>query len=366
MARSWLALLAVPAAIALAGCGSAAAQTRHACKLTVRHTLRSVAVRTYDQAARGRNVASSVRRLARSRALGAAVARGDAAATRRALRPLLRNQIKRIVVTRGRHVLAHAGHGAALAPVHGLIRNAGRPVGRFTLSVAQDRATAEFIHELTGAQVVLGTGAPARLHEAASAATSFRATTFPRGALRIWLLTPPVNSARCGATRAATEAHTVGSVGERLARAEGSSRATQRVLRIVSHERRFKAAVAARDAAGVRARIVHFFRDRTLHVVRIRAVTASGALVNDVGGPYVLAPASATLRDGRHTIGRVTLSVQDDTGYIKLMHRMTGVDVTLRTASGRIVPGSETRGRQIFSFTTRAFPSGPLRVSLRR
>jgi hypothetical protein len=74
------------------------------------------------------------------------------------------------------------------------------------------------------------------------------------------------------------------------------------------------------------------------------------------------------------------LSIQDDTGYIKLLHRFTGADVTLSTAAG-VVPGSNVVGGppfgpglravryrrrpwRAFGLLGTAFPSGPLRVSL--
>ena len=117
-------------------------------------------------------------------------------------------------------------------------------------------------------------------------------------------------------------------------------------------------------------KFVRFFRTRWMHVVRIRATMADGRLVNDVGGPYVLAPASQTLyAAGHRRIGRVTLSVQDDTGFIKLMHRFTGAEVVLRTPRG-IVPGSAPNPPppgphwQRFTFTGRAFPTGPLTITL--
>ena len=111
---------------------------------------------------------------------------------------------------------------------------------------------------------------------------------------------------------------------------------------------------------------MHLFRDRTLHVVRIRAVTAAGRLVNDVGGPYALAPASTPLHLHGRLIGRATLSIQDDTGFIKLMHRFTGAVVELHAPTGR-VPGSDRPcpGRAYWrtTFTARAIPSGRLRIT---
>ena len=86
-------------------------------------------------------------RFARSRALGSAVARGDSAATRRALAPLLKAQVKRLEVMRGTRVLARKGHTAALAPFGGTIRDAsGAPVGRYRVSVAGARASRHHPH----------------------------------------------------------------------------------------------------------------------------------------------------------------------------------------------------------------------------
>jgi hypothetical protein len=370
--------------LVLAGCGAgaqadpdppasapatagAAGQT---CAQTVQNELRDVALRVYDQAASGGNAASSEQRLARSSALATAVAHGDAAATQEALRPLLRAQIQRIVVTRGSRVLADVGTGAALAPVHGVLRDAaGAPVGRYTLSVGDDAGIASLIHALTGAQVVMRVGghrvaATATLRGVRYAVSSFVATAFPTGSLRVSLLSPPASGTPCGATRAATVANTIGAVGQRLFRDEQSDAATARVLRVVAGDRGFIRAVATDDPAALRAAIVRFFQDPSLHVVRIRAVTSDGKLVNDVGGPHVLAPASAPVRSNGRVIGRVTLSIQDDTGYIKLMRRFAGAAVTLRTPAGP-VPGSYASPTyQAFSFAAQAFPSGPLRISL--
>jgi hypothetical protein len=104
-------------------------------------------------------------------------------------------------------------------------------------------------------------------------------------------------------------------------------------------------------------------------------------VVADVGGPYILAPVSGSLRYRGRTVGRYTLSVQDDLGYVKLVTRFLGVPLAMRAGAGSLpveglldpapprIPahGRVTyRGRryQAFSFGARAFPAGPLRISL--
>jgi hypothetical protein len=286
------------------------------------------------------------------------VARGDAAATRAALRPLKKNQMRRIVITRGVHVLVDDGRTRALAPVRGVVRDAaGRPVGRYVVAVNSEAGIAGVIRSVTGARVAVG----ARAH----APVSVAATAWPAGTLRIGLWPAAPAATTCGPTAADTRAAVLRQAGERLFADESGGAALRHVLRHVALDRGFRRAVARRDPVALRAAIVRFFRDRTLHVVRIRATTPSGALIGDVGGPYVLAPASRTLRDaGGRTIGRVTLSIQDDAGYVKLLHRFAGVGVALRTPAG-VVPGGRVavRGTPVH-YTVGAFPSGPLAVTL--
>ncbi len=191
-------------------------------------------------------------------------------------------------------------------------------------------------------------------------------------------LTRPVHGA-CAPTAGATVANTVGAVGERLVRAERTGREAKQALRLAARYPPFVRAVRRRDPVALRAAIIHFFHIKPLHIVRVRATTPNGRLIGDVGGPFVLAPVSRTIRSaGGRDLGRVTLSVQDDAGYIKLMRRFTGAGVVLRTGDG-VVPGSSAapaaipaRGRTAvggrsyatYAFTTRAFPSRHLRVAL--
>ena len=331
------------------------------CAATVDAEYASVARRVYEQAVDGPNARDSVRRLQRSPALAAAVARDDPTGTRAALHPLLRADITRIVVAHGRRVLAATGHAPALAPISGVLKDAaGRPVGRFRLSVFDDGGLASIVHGLTGATVALRAGD--RLVASAGASvrgrsfvSRLRGTAFPSGPLAISLVTRPPGRGLCRTSASATTANAIAAVGKRLYEGERSSAQTRHVLAVVAGDPRFVRAVATDDPAAVRAQIIRFFRDPSLHVVRIRAVTAAGALVNDVGGPDVLAPVSAPLRSGGSVVGTVTLSVQDDAGYVKLVRRFTGARAVLGTPSA----GADVRS----SFTATAFPATPLPIS---
>jgi hypothetical protein len=374
--------MAAVAGVALVGCGGVARMSARSsaiaaappnCPATVARTLTGVASRAYQESAAGRVISASQVKLERSAALSLAVSRQDPAAVRAALRPLMRASIKRIVVTSSSgRVLANVGHGAALAPVHGTIAGpGGTPVGSFALSDTTASGFAKLVHGLTGAGVVMRSGgrmiAADRPHGATARTTTLNATAFPSAPVAIELRTPAAPAGLCGPTDAATAANTLGEVGRRLYRTEQGGGAVDAVLKLVSHNPAFARAVAADDPAALRAQIVRFFQEPALHVVRIRAVTSSGRLVNDVGGPYVLAPASAPVRLHGRKVGTVTLSIQDDTGYIKLMSGFTGAQVVL-TQDGRVVPGSMTpqRGATAVKYVVGRFPSGPLHVALFR
>ncbi|HEX4564872.1 MAG TPA: hypothetical protein VH115_10480, partial [Solirubrobacteraceae bacterium] len=155
-------------------------------------------------------------------------------------------------------------------------------------------------------------------------------------------------------------------LGEAGARAQVEVRRVQRSGPLVR-------AVAARDAAATRSAIEALLNQ---HIVRMR-VSVGGQLLSDVGGPYVLAPVSASLLAGGRTIGRFTLSIQDDEGYLRLTRRLAGVYVlmymgpTLVKNSLGPSPGTppedgryEYRGHTYRTVTlhAEAFPSGPLRI----
>jgi hypothetical protein len=342
-----------------------------ACTTAARAELVTIARRIYVQASTGRNAAAARRRIERSHRLAVAVAAGDAAATRAALRPLLKHQITRIIITgTDGHTLARHGTTAAYGPVRGTLRLGAAPVGGYVLAVSRQRDFASLVHELTGATARFRTtaaGAPA-------ADVALPATIFPAGRATITMTLPHLPAVACGPTAADTRAATVGLVARRLLDAEQHGAGAHRAIRHAEKNPAFRAAVMAADPAAVRAAVVGFFKDKHFHIVRGRVWNARG-LVTDVGGPHVLSPATGTIG-----AVRFMLAIQDDTGYIKLLHRFTGADVTLSTAAG-VVPGSNVvpgpafasglhavryhgRAWRAFGLLGTAFPSRPLQVSL--
>ena len=152
-----------------------------------------------------------------------------------------------------------------------------------------------------------------------------------------------------------------------------------RAMRTISGDQALARAVAAGDLAGIHQQIGVLLYNHE-HVVRIRVLSATGAVLVDVGGRKVLSPRRGTLRLGGRAVGSFLFSVQDDNGYRLLVKRLVGADSVMRNARGhtvmsniaighRALPriGVVTVGRLRFLVTTivaRRFPAGRLRISL--
>jgi hypothetical protein len=338
--------------------------------------LGQVAARIYHVAATSEDVAQALHRVQSSQALAAAVAEGNASTTRAVLRSLLLNQIVAIEVLRGGRPFATAGSGPAIAPVKGSLPGMG---ASFILSVQSDRSYVQVTRQVTGAHVLLLTGA--RAGSQGYRGNSFevvavRGAVYPSGALRVALLVPS-SAISCPASLAQARLETLGAVGERIYKEELHSAVVSATLRLLESSRAFKRAVAQGSAPATREAIVGFFREH-IHVVRVR-VTVRGRLLVDVGGPHVLAPVHGTLRSRGRVIGDFEMAIQDDAGYLKLAHLFTGAEVLMRVGGrqvmGTLNPGPASapdcgkvsyggRSYQAYSFTGEAFPSGPLRISL--
>ena len=183
----------------------------------------------------------------------------------------------------------------------------------------------------------------------------------------------------CGAAGAEALARTAGLVATRIYAGEVSGSETRSDQRQVEGFSPLLKAVAGGNRAAIREAVTSLVYSHT-HVVRLR-VTHGSSVLADVGGPYILAPVAGTLRLHGRSIGHYVLSVQDDVGYVKLSTRFIGAPVVMRAGShpvpveGLLTPGPksipahgpvtyrQTR-YEAFSFNARAFPSGPLRISL--
>lgn len=96
------------------------------------------------------------------------------------------------------------------------------------------------------------------------------------------------------------------------------------------------------DVAGAQAEADAQLRspgNHFVHVTRISVVRGSRVLVNatvNSDGVFVVAPGSRVLRLHGRLLGTLLVSIQDVTGYVKVVHDLTGADVVARGASGHV------------------------------
>ena len=132
-------------------------------------------------------------------------------------------------------------------------------------------------------------------------------------------------------------------------------------------------AVATGDRAGALKAVSRIVYHRHWHIVRLRALDASGHLLADVGGPYVIAPVAGVLRSGGRVVGRFVMSVQDDIGVAKLETHLVGDPIGMYVAGklvaqlGASFPASQPTGSTLtlggvtyraVTATYNAFPAG--------
>jgi hypothetical protein len=409
-------LLLLAAALSACGAGGSAATatvtngaqagTAGACANATVGALQGVAKRLYGEVAEGRILTQAAHRVLASRTLAEAVRSGDARTAARVLGELRAGQIVRIGVWRAGRRLVEVGAPGAIAPSrYRLLGAGGEVVGEVRLSIESAGSYGQTVMGITGMQVVvssaggllastLGAGpAHTRTRVPATGETvyggvryrvaSFTGRTWSERGATFAVLVPPWQLAQCETSArtlpaAQIAARTLGAVAMNIYRGELSSRKVRAVVRQVERTPAFGEAVERHDPALARAAIIALFESR-LHVVRVRVQTPRGVLV-DVGGPYVLAPVRGTIRgaSGR-PIGSFVLALQDDMGYELLAHAFTGAQVLMREGAtqvmGTLSPGPARipdRGPvkyggvtyQAFSFLARAFPEGPLRISL--
>ncbi|MEA2226201.1 MAG: hypothetical protein QOE67_1483 [Solirubrobacteraceae bacterium] len=174
-------------------------------------------------------------------------------------------------------------------------------------------------------------------------------------------------------------ANTAGAVAQRIYAGEVHSSATDSDKHQIESDGPLLSAMQSGDRAAIRAAVHRLVYSHT-HIVRLR-VSRGSELLDDEGGPYILAPVSGRLRLHGKEIGHFVFSVQDDLGYVKLVTRFIGAPLVLRTDAGNVPVGGllspgpasipdrgpvDYRGvhYQAYSFKAEAYPSGRLRASL--
>jgi hypothetical protein len=391
--------LALPALLALlAACGASSQASgeapRRSCPATVVDTLSRVLARVYREGVFSERTASARHMIAASLPLRKAVEESNPTATAAAARELIATgHMTNLRIVRGTSTLADLG-GPALTPLHGAILDArNRPIAGYVTSVwsdagflAEGDGIAEGLVALragarsVGGSLELPAGSLARegtlaIKGVSYQYTSFPGQAFPAGALSIYLVKPvSATRALCGKTSEDTTVNTLSRVAHLIYAAEGGRRTHAQVAR-VQHDPALLRAVAAGDR-----RSTHAASEALLHhhLVRLRVSAADGTLLDDNGGPFVLAPVRAPLRLGARRIGSIVVSIQDDEGYKRLVDRLVGLKVLMYMDPARLVknslgpsPGTvpaegsySYRGHsyRVFTVDAEAFPSGRLAI----
>jgi hypothetical protein len=183
----------------------------------------------------------------------------------------------------------------------------------------------------------------------------------------------------CGPATLATVSTLDGDIAANIYRGELGGSETQADLGHVTSAPDLLAAVAADTPAATMAAVKRIVYHPFWHIVRLRVLDASGKLLADFGGPYVIAPVDGTLVSGGKTIGSFVMSVQDDVGFTKLEMHAVGDPIGIYVGGRRVVQeGAEfpmiqptsavlTLDGSPYSPTTltfNAFPTGTLQAVL--
>jgi hypothetical protein len=415
--RASTVLLTAALLLTLAGCGAgakgdpnagastgagASSATPSSCPQTVMATLGSVLGRVYREGVNSERTASAEHLIEYSRPLREAIEAASSAAARTVAKELIAtgHMTNLQVTTSSGRVLVATG-GKAIAPLSGSVKNAaGVPIATYRTSVWSDGGFSSEASGIAEGLVALRAGdrsvggtmtlPPGALPAQGSVThdgkvyqyASFAGELYPSGSAQIYLLKPlSAIEKLCGATEDDTVVNTLEHVANLIYEAEGGPRTLPQIRRVQTNVPLLEA-VAARNpyttASAVAALLHH-------HLVRLR-VLAGGQVLDDDGGPWVLAPVRAPLRFKGHKIGSIVLSIQDDEGYLRLTHRLAGLDVLMymnepgsskpqlvKNSLGPGVGGLETvpakgsftyKGHSFRAFTVHAtaFPSGPLTI----
>jgi hypothetical protein len=150
-----------------------------------------------------------------------------------------------------------------------------------------------------------------------------------------------------------------------------------RAVKTIEADRVLANAVAADDLTAVQREVLVLVYNGQ-HIVRLR-VLRNGQLLDDYGGPLVLAPVSGSLTVNGRVVGTFVMSLQDDAGYQKLVERLVGADTVMTYQGQTIVSDIALGGAPLpdqgtvvvggvpylaTSFRVSHFPSGELNVTM--
>jgi hypothetical protein len=151
--------------------------------------------------------------------------------------------------------------------------------------------------------------------------------------------------ASCGANQAArggpdltgqVRADTLAGVAKRIYRQEVRGEVGHAAVKRIARDRALLAALGTGNRTALRAAALRQLFDPGKHVVRL-SVVREGRTLTNVGGAFVVAPAQLELRtrNGRD-LGVLEASMQDVTGYVKLVRRLTGAQIVVRGDAGHV------------------------------
>jgi hypothetical protein len=187
------------------------------------------------------------------------------------------------------------------------------------------------------------------------------------------------SSGSCAPATTRTLTATDGRIAERIYRDELDGPAVGRDRHQVETYAPLLEALAEGNRGRIHEAVVALVYSGT-HIVRLR-VSQNGTLLDDVGGPFIIAPTGGDLYDRGRLVGSYLLSVQDDRGFVGLETRLVSTPVVLYVGRKRLpVIGAvhasfaplppeaqivlHGHAFQTYSFDARAYPSGTLRITL--
>jgi hypothetical protein len=169
---------------------------------------------------------------------------------------------------------------------------------------------------------------PSRLGRAAAAAAAVSAAIGLTGCGSATTRTTTAACPTCAQAIGQVKADTLASVAERIYRQEVYGAPNGAAFAKIAPLPGLSRGLETGDYALARRAI----RDQPVrHAVRVRVEDAAGKALVDVGLKFVIAGAAHPLiaPDGR-ALGRITVSIQDVIGFVRLAHRLTGAGVVVR------------------------------------